>query len=49
MSKTDDGFILVSRYEEAVESKETTDKKSKVKEPSKETKKEEPSKETKKE
>ena len=49
MSKTDDGFILVSRYEEAIESKETTDKKSKVEKPSKETKKEEPSKETKKE
>jgi len=49
MSKTDDGFILVSRYEEAIESKETTDKKSKVEKPAKETKKEEPSKETKKE
>jgi len=51
MSKTDDGFILVSRYEESVESAVTPEKESKkvsdkVKEPAKEApKKEEPAKE----
>ncbi len=45
MSKTDDGFILVSRYEEeAVESKEP-EKKSKMEKQSKESKKEDTSKE----
>ena len=40
MSKTDDGFILVSRYEEAVEPKETPEKKSKAEKQSKDAKKE---------
>ena len=46
MSKTDDGFILVSIYDEAAESKETPEKKSKVEDPAKEApKKEDPAKE----
>ena len=40
MSKTDDGFILVSRYEETVESKESENK-SKLEKPSKEPAKKE--------
>lgn len=45
MSKTDEGYVLVSPYEEEIESKETSKKdakkiEDKVKEPSKETKKE---------
>jgi len=47
MSKTDEGYVLVSPYEEEVESKETSKKETKkvedkVKEPSKEVKKETP-------
>ena len=51
MSKTDEGYVLVSRYDEDVESKVTPEKETKkvsdkVEEPSKEApKKEEPSKE----
>ena len=51
MSKTDDGYVLVSRYEEVAEAAVTPEKESKkvltkVKEPSKEApKKEEPAKE----
>ena len=46
MSKTDDGFILVSIYDETIESKEVTEKKSKVEDPVKEApKKEDPVKE----
>ena len=40
MSKTDDGFILVSRYEEAVEPKDNPEKKSKAEKQSKDAKKE---------
>ena len=52
MSKTDEGYVLVSPYSEDVESKVTTEKETKkipdkVEEPAKETpKKEEPAKET---
>ena len=52
MSKTDDGYVLVSRYEEVAEAAVTPEKESKkvltkVKEPSKEApKKEEPAKES---
>ena len=54
MSKTDDGYVLVSRYEEVAEAAVTPEKESKkvltkVKEPSKEAPKKEPSKKTKKE
>ncbi len=44
MSKTDEGYVLVSQYEEEIESKV-----SKKEEPAKEVKKEEPAKEVKKE
>lgn len=49
MSKTDDGFILVSRYEEAVEPKEDPEKKPKAEKQSKSAKKEETAKENTKE
>jgi len=53
MTKTDEGYVLVSRFDEDVESEvipEKDEKKSKGKvKPAKETKKEEPAKETKKE
>ena len=43
MSKTDDGFILVSIYDETIESKEITEKKSKVEDSVKEAPKKEDS------
>jgi len=54
MSKTDEGYVLVSPYTDEVESKVTPEKETKkvpdkVEEPAKEVKKEEPAKEVKKE